>query len=95
MEEYENVKKAGENLERLKNDEHTQYLAWLREKQILDMNSMKKDGFLKGREQGRKEEKREIVRKLLKAGVSEEIIMQTTNITKEELDEIKKEENED
>ena len=92
MEENENVREAGKNLEKLKQDEHAQYLAWLREKQILDMNSMKKDGFLKGREEGRTEEKKQIARKMLKKGIDVEIIIETTELSIEEIEKIKLEE---
>lgn len=89
MEENENVKEAEEKLDQIKKDKHLQYLAWLREKQILDSNSMKYEGILIGR----KEEKKEIARELLKAKVSEDIIIDTTKLSKEELEEIKKENN--
>jgi predicted transposase/invertase (TIGR01784 family) len=95
MEENENVKKAEENMEKLKNDEHAQYLAWLREKHILDMNSMKREGILIGREEGHAEGlekgKKEVAKELLKAGICEEIIIQTTKLTKKELEKIKEE----
>jgi len=95
MEENENVKEAVENMERLKSDEHTQYLAWLREKYTLEMNTAKKvgkkEGLEEGIEQGRKESKKEIVKKLLKAGIDIEVIIQTTELTKEEIEELQKE----
>ena len=92
MEDNENVKEAEETMEKMKKDKHLQYLAWLREKQILDSNSMKYEGIMIGREEGRKEEKREIARKLLKAGIDIEIIVQATKLAKEEIEEIQKEE---
>lgn len=87
MEENENVREAEENLERLKKDEHAQYLAWLREKQILDMNSMKKDGLLMGRKEGIKG----VAIRMLKAQMDIEIIIQATGLTKNEIEKIEEE----
>ena len=85
MEENENVKEAVENMEKLKNDEHEQYLAWLREKYTLDMNTAKKVG--------RKEEKRETVKRMLEANISIEIIVKATEVSEEEIEKIQLEMN--
>ena len=48
MEENEELRKAEEKLEAMRKDEHMKYLVWLREKQILDMNSTRAEGIRKG-----------------------------------------------
>ena len=91
MEENENVKEAEEAMEKMKKDKHLQYLAWLREKQILDSNSMKYEGIMIGREEGRKEGIKDTAKRMLKANIDIEVIIQVTELTKEEIEEIKKE----
>ena len=85
MEENENVKEAVENMEKLKNDEHEQYLAWLREKYTLDMNTAKKVG----RKEGESEARKKMAEKMLRAGTSTDLIIQFTELSEEEIEKIK------
>lgn len=93
MKENEDVKEAEDTLEKMRKDEHMKYLAWLREKQIWDMNSMKdegeKKGILKGISQGISKEKVETAKRLLKNKVEMDIIKAATELTKEEIEKIK------
>ena len=50
---------------------------------------MKQEGIKEGIKEGSKQTKTEIAKNLLQAKVSEEIIIETTGITKEELDKLK------
>ena len=50
---------------------------------------MKQEGIKEGIKEGSKQTKTEIAKNLLQAKVSEEIIIETTGITKEELDNLK------
>lgn len=46
------IQKAKKKLEELSKDEHERYLADLREKYILDQNSIERYGYLRGKEEG-------------------------------------------
>ena len=85
MAENESIKEAKEELDKLKQDEHTQYLAWLRQKYILDKNSAIHYGLTEGREK----ERIEIAKEMLKKGVEISFIEEVTGLTKEEIDKIK------
>lgn len=95
MEENENIKEAEEKLEQMKKDKHLQYLAWLREKQRLDSNSMKFEGIMIGREEGLKEglKKNQIktAKKLIQKGIPISEICDITELTKEEVEKIEAE----
>ena len=74
-------------LEEISQDEHERYLAELREKYILDQNNIEATGYDKGLKQGKKE----IAKEMIKEKMSLEVISKITKISKEELQEIKKE----
>ena len=82
------VKKAKEVLEQISNDEYERYLADLREKMILDKKSLESYGYNKGLEDGLKEKSIEIAKKLLAKKIDIEIIMETTGLSKEEIETI-------
>ena len=97
------IVKAKKVLEEISQDEHERYLAELREKYILDQNNIeatgydkglkqgKKEGIKKGREEGKEESKKEIAKEMIKEKIPLEVISKITKISKEELQEIKKE----
>lgn len=91
MEENEVIKAANDELEKLQQDEHTQYLAWLREKYILETNTMKNEGIAIGREQGKKE----IVKRMLKEKFEISVISKITGLSNEEINKIQIELEED
>ncbi len=92
----EDIKQAKKVLEDISNDEHEQYLADLREKYILDMNSIKLSGFQDGKEeglkqglkQGKSESKIEIAKRLKNQGVDIDIIINATKLSKEEIEKL-------
>ena len=97
MNENEDIKKAKEELERIKLNEKDQRLAELRMKYILDQNAIRNSGFREGKEvglqegkqMGKKAEKIEIAKKLISLKMPIEQIIQITNLTEEEIKQIK------
>ena len=84
MEENENLKEAVEKLDRISEDEKMQRIIELREKAIRDEHAIYAKGVDDGVEKGAREEKIKIAKKLLKAKVGMEVIIETTGLTKEE-----------
>lgn len=80
-EKNEEIKKARKEVEYLTGDEETRRLAELREKWEMDYNS----GMGHAKEEGRKEEKIEIAKKMLKEKMSVEQISKITGLTKVEI----------
>lgn len=81
MNENEDIKKAKEELEKIKQNETDKRLADLRMKYILDQNSIRSSGF----REGKKEEKLEIAKKLIKLKMPIEQIVEITELTEEEI----------
>lgn len=79
------ILEAQEKLEQISADEHEQRLADLREKYIRDQYNIEKTGF----ERGKSDEKKEIARKMLKDNLDIALIMQYTDLTKEEIEDLK------
>lgn len=98
MEENEELKEAVEKLEGMSQDEYMQRIADLREKAILDYNSGMSFALRKGIEQGREEGRREgeekgkieTARKMLEKGIDIEMIMEITELSKKEIEELRK-----
>ena len=96
MEENENIKAAEEDLKKIQDDKHAQYLAWLREKYILETNTSRVEGYDEGYDEGyekgsnesRKEEKKEIVIKMLKENFEISMISRITGLSEEEIEKI-------
>ena len=91
MAENESIREAKEELDKLQQDAHTQYLAWLRQKYILEKNSARYTGLIEGREEGERNNKIEIARKMLKKGVEINFIHEITELTEEEIEKIRDE----
>ena len=89
MEENENLKEAVEKLDRISEDEKMQRIIELREKAIRDEHAIYAKGVDDGVEKGAREEKIKIAKKLLKAKVGMEVIIETTGLTKEEIEKLK------
>ena len=91
------INKAKEKLEQLSKTDHERELAELRDKYIRDQYSIKKYGYLKGKEdgieegrkEGKKEKSIEIAKELLSQNVDIEIIVKSTGLTKEEIEKLK------
>lgn len=105
MEENEKVKEAAEDLEKMKKDEHEQYLAWAREVYLMDIEAYKEtarnegmvkghaeghaEGHKEGLKKGKESEKIETAKRMLKQNLDIEIIMLSTELTKEEIEKLK------
>lgn len=81
MEENENIKAAEEDLKKIQDDKHAQYLAWLREKYILETNTSRVEGI--------EEAKKEIVIKMLKENFEISMISRISGLSEEEIEKIK------
>ena len=92
MEENENLKEAVEKLDRISEDEKMQRIIELREKAIRDEHAIYAKGVDDGLEKGAREKQIEIAKKLLKAKVEMEVIIETTGLTKEEIEKLVKNE---
>ena len=86
MEENKELKQAVEKVDGLSEDERMQRIADLRQKAIWD----EKAAWAGGLYQGKKEEKIEIAKNMLKLGVELDIICKATELSKEEVEKIKK-----
>ena len=93
MKENENLKEAVEKLDRISEDEKMQRIIELREKAIRDEHAIYAKGVDNGIEEGKvkgaREKQIEIAKKLLKLKVEMEIIIETTGLTKEEIEKLK------
>ena len=97
MEKNETVRKAQEELEYLEGDEAFKRKVELKEKYEKDMNSAihygKEEGMKKGLQEGLHEgkmsEKKDIAKKMLEIGMDVEQIMKITDLSKEEIENLK------
>ncbi len=83
----EEIKQAQKVLEDVNKDEYEQYLAELREKYVIEMNTMKSAGYEKGKEDGKLEGIREIVEKM-KEKMDIQSIINITGLSKEEIEKL-------
>ena len=90
MKENVNLKEAVEKLDRISEDEKMQRIIELREKAIRDEHAIYAKGVDDGLEKGAREKQIEIAKKLLKAKVEIEVIIETTGLTKEEIEKLVK-----
>ena len=104
MEKNKNMKQAKEKLNTLSADEEMRILAELREKAILDERSLKNGSYDEGHEKGLKEgraegraeglaegliqKNRENAKKMKERGYKIEEIMEITNLTRQEIEQI-------
>ncbi len=87
------IKDAIEQLEEMSADEKEREIYEQREKNRLiyntEMNAARRKGLEEGKKLGEKNEKKEIAKKLLEKNIDIEVIMETTGITKEELESLR------
>ena len=87
------IKDAIEQLEEMSADEKEREIYEQREKSRLiyntEMNAARRKGLEEGKKLGEKNEKKEIAKKLLEKNIDIEVIMETTGITKEELESLR------
>lgn len=81
----EHIQKAEQEYEYLTGNEEKRRLAELREKAIRDEEA----AIATAKKIGREEEKNEVAKKMIEKGMEIEIIMEVTNLTKEEIENIK------
>ena len=99
VKENEKIAKAQVEYKYLTGDERVQRLAFLRDKWESDHKSelnwvkieAEKRGEKRGEAKGERKKQKQIVKELLKAEVQDEIIIKTTQISKEELEKMKEE----
>ena len=83
------IEKAQSAFEYLTGDEEIQRLEWLKLKGELEYNTMKLSATRKGREEGLKEGNIIVAKKMLRNGIKMEIIMDCTNLSKKEIEELR------
>ena len=83
------IKKAEEKLEYLSSDPVTQELYFERERALHEKANLINTGIRQGIKQGIKQEKIEMARKLLQNNFSVQMIVELTELTEEEINEIK------
>lgn len=84
MEENKDVKMAKEELEKMRNNEYEAELAELRQKAIMDERNIEAFGY----DNGVKDNKIKVVKKLLKRNFSIDEIIEITELTKEEIEKL-------
>jgi len=86
MKDNEALKKAKQELEEIRKDEHERELAFQRMVYMMDQEAIREGGFDEGMEKGLQKGKEEIAKKLLKKGSSIEDIIDITGLTLEEIE---------
>ena len=89
------LERARYEMNYLTGDEEVRRLAELREKWEMDWNSDMYWAKEDGKEEGREEKKKEIARKLIKMKLPIEQIMEATGLTKEQIERLEHEDNEE
>jgi len=91
-EENKEIKKAREILEEISADEHERALAEYREKYIRDQKASESFGYdrglKEGMEQGKAEEKKEMIKAMYKKGIDLDTICEISNLTPNEIQKI-------
>lgn len=84
-----NIREAKEQLDELKKSKYEQELAEYRMKELRDKKEIESYGFNSGKKEGIKEEKIEIAKKMLEKRISIEEIIEITELTEDEIKELK------
>lgn len=93
MENNEDIKKAKEELDNIRNDEYERRIAELRLKHIMDTKAIEEFGYDRGIEEGLKQgleqgnikATQEIAKKMLKENLNIDLIVKITGLTKEDI----------
>ena len=88
--EDENINKAKKVLETISQDERERRLTELREKYRMDQHAIMLAGYDKGLKAGIEQNKKDILKKLVKTSLSIEQIIEITGFTAEEIEKLKK-----
>ena len=89
MEKNEDVKKAVVTVREMSEDEKMERLAELRQKAIMDEKALYNTGIREGKEIGEQKKKIEVIKRMLNANLSIDLIKECTNATDEEIEEAK------
>ena len=93
MEKNEDVKKAVVTVRKMSEDEKMERLAELRQKAIMDEKALYNTGIREGKELGEKigeqKNKIEVIKRMLNANLSIDLIKECTKATDEEIEEAK------
>ena len=84
MSENEDIKKAKEELDKIKQDKRERYLAELRDKHIRDTKSIERFGYKKGIE----EEQKTVILNMYKEKIDLDTISKVVELSKEEIEKI-------
>ncbi len=104
------IKEAQKDMDKIMQDEHDRYLAYMREKYIIEMDSMKNDGIQEGLRRGLKRGLKQglergrhegridglekgrimIAKKMKKAGITIDKIIECTGLSEKEIDNLDK-----
>ena len=88
MKNNESMKKAKEKLNTMSEDERIRRLAELREKAILDELEVKAYNYRKGKNDGLEQKNKEIAKKMKEKNYKIEDIIDLTNLSKEEIEDL-------
>lgn len=88
MKNNESMKKAKEKLNTMSEDERIRRLAELREKAILDELEVKAYNYRKGKNDGLEQKNKEIAKKMKEKNYKIEDIIDLTNLSKEEIEDV-------
>ena len=89
MAENEKIKEAVKELTGMSKDEELRILAELREKGRRDEYARRQYAIKQGLQEGRKEEKKDIAKNMIKLGIDVEIIAKSIGLTIEEIEKIR------
>ncbi len=92
MSENEDIKRAKEELDKIKQDKRERYLAELRDKHIRDTKAVEKYGYKKGIEEGRKkgteEKQKTVILNMYNKKIDIDTICEIVELSKEEVKKI-------
>ncbi len=91
MSENEDIRRAKEELDKIKQNKRERYLAELRDKHIRDTKAVEKYGYKKGIETGINENKKSVVINMHKEKIDIDTICKVVELSKEEVEKIIKE----
>ena len=84
--ENNEIKKAREELKKISQDESERYKAELRQKYIMDQKAIQDFGYDKGLKEGQKNKAKEIAKNLKSLNVEINVIIKSTGLTKDEIE---------
>lgn len=89
LDKNKEIKQAKEEYDKVMADEHERSMIKLREKYMLDYNTLKHESYKRGQREGLEQKTLEIAKKMLQENIEIELIIRITGLNKEELEKIK------